>query len=82
MALHGGSIEAHSPPIDLPGIDGCEVARRLRAGASTSGLRLIALTGHGRESDTVLAREAGSDGHPVKPVDLEDLERIMAVPAE
>ena len=41
-------------------------------------LRLIALTGYGREADVNLAREAGFDGHLVKPCDFEELERMIA----
>jgi CheY-like chemotaxis protein len=52
--------------IGLPGLDGYEVARRLRAGAKTSEARLIALTGYGRDTDVALAREAGFDAHLVK----------------
>jgi signal transduction histidine kinase/CheY-like chemotaxis protein len=56
--------------IGLPGIDGYEVARRLRANPATTGMRLIALTGYGLESDQRRALEAGFDAHLVKPVDL------------
>ncbi|MEO7494759.1 MAG: ATP-binding protein [Massilia sp.] len=63
--------------IGLPGIDGYEVARRLRADPSTSGLRLVALTGYGLESDRARALDAGFDAHLVKPVDLGRLIEIM-----
>lgn len=54
--------------IGLPEIDGHEVARRLRAGAGTSGIPLIALTGYGLEHDRQSAVNAGFDVHLVKPV--------------
>jgi CheY-like chemotaxis protein len=54
--------------IGLPGIDGYEVARRLRADPQTRKIGLIALTGHGQEEDRRRALEAGFDVHLVKPV--------------
>ncbi len=55
--------------IALPGIDGYEVARRLRADPGTSSIALIALSGYGQEEDRRCAYEAGFDVHFVKPVD-------------
>jgi CheY-like chemotaxis protein len=63
--------------IGLPGLDGYEVARRLRAEQSTSDARIIALTGYGRDADVELAREAGFDAHLVKPYEFNELERLM-----
>jgi signal transduction histidine kinase/ActR/RegA family two-component response regulator len=59
--------------IGLPGIDGYEVARRLRADARTANIRLIALTGYGLEADHQRAIDAGFDMHLVKPVELDRL---------
>jgi signal transduction histidine kinase len=56
--------------IGLPGIDGYEVARRLRQNSDTQGIRLIALTGYGLEEDQRRVLEAGFDLHLVKPVDI------------
>jgi two-component system, sensor histidine kinase len=56
--------------IGLPGIDGYEVARRLRQNPETRGMRLIALTGYGLAEDQRRVLEAGFDLHLVKPVDL------------
>ncbi len=56
--------------IGLPGIDGYEVARRLRANESTRHLKLIALTGYGLAEDQRKVLEAGFDMHLVKPVDI------------
>ena len=53
--------------IGLPGMDGYEVARRMRLMAPH--VRLIALTGYGRPEDEFRAKEAGFDVHMVKPVD-------------
>jgi signal transduction histidine kinase len=59
--------------IGLPGIDGHEVARRLRASASTGDIPLIALTGYGSEQDRQSAINAGFDVHLVKPVNTNAL---------
>jgi signal transduction histidine kinase len=56
--------------IGLPGIDGYEVARRLRERSETSQIRLIALTGYGLAEDQRRVLEAGFDLHLVKPVDI------------
>lgn len=63
--------------IGLPGIDGYEVARRMRADPETSGIRLIALTGYGQESDRERAISAGFDAHLVKPVDMNALIEVI-----
>ncbi len=63
--------------IGLPGLDGYEVARRLRIHPSTADVRLIALTGYGQASDIVLTREAGFDAHLVKPYEFAELEKLM-----
>lgn len=64
--------------IGLPGLDGYEVARRLRSELEMQDVRLIALTGYGRDTDIALAREAGFDAHLVKPCDFDELEKLMA----
>lgn len=61
-----GQYDVAFVDIGLPGIDGFEVARRLRAAPGTSGLRILALTGYGEARDAALA--AGFDDHLVKPV--------------
>jgi PAS domain S-box-containing protein len=57
--------------IGLPGMDGYEVARRLRAEKPTEKLHLIAITGYGQEQDRERALQAGFDRHLVKPFDLD-----------
>jgi signal transduction histidine kinase len=66
--------------IGLPGIDGYEVARRLREDAATRAIRLIALTGYGLADDQRRVLEAGFDLHLVKPVDLNQLLEQLAAP--
>ena len=63
--------------IGLPGIDGYEVARRFRAlpGPRTF---LVALTGYSDPDDRRRAEEAGFDAHVVKPVDPDELTRLLA----
>jgi len=55
--------------IGLPGMDGYEVARRLRANPETADIKLIALTGYGSAADMQRALDAGFDIHLVKPID-------------
>lgn len=64
--------------IGLPKMDGYEVARRLRASLSTSSVRLIALTGYGQPEDIARALAAGFNGHLRKPVDLQQLQRMLS----
>ncbi|PWF43657.1 response regulator [Massilia glaciei] len=59
--------------IGLPGIDGYEVARRLRANELTRNIKLIALTGYGLAEDQRRVLEAGFDMHLVKPVAIQNL---------
>jgi PAS domain S-box-containing protein len=63
--------------IGLPGMDGYELARRLRAEGGRPAPRLVALTGYGQERDKERAAAAGFDAHLVKPVDLDDLRRVL-----
>jgi CheY-like chemotaxis protein len=64
--------------IGLPVMDGYELAARLRQMPELNGMKLIALTGYGQESDRRKSREAGFDHHLVKPVDLLILESVLA----
>ena len=59
--------------IGLPGIDGYEVARRLRKDPATRRIKLIALTGYGLAEDQRRVLEAGFDLHLVKPVSIDQL---------
>ncbi|HEV7831998.1 MAG TPA: response regulator [Caballeronia sp.] len=64
--------------IGLPGMDGFEVAREMRARAVTKTALLIALTGYGADSDKQKARDAGFDHHLVKPVSFTAIETVIA----
>jgi CheY-like chemotaxis protein/anti-sigma regulatory factor (Ser/Thr protein kinase) len=63
--------------IGLPGLDGYEVARRIRAEERSEAMRLIALTGYGQPEDRRRALDAGFDDHVVKPMDLDALVRAL-----
>jgi PAS domain S-box-containing protein len=63
--------------IGMPGMDGNEVARAIRAEAHHDGVRLIALTGWGLEGDRERTRASGFDHHLTKPVDLAALQRLL-----
>ena len=67
--------------IGLPGIDGYEVARRLRSRLGPEELLLVAVTGYGQPADRQRAREAGFDHHLVKPVAMEQLLPLLEAPA-
>jgi signal transduction histidine kinase len=64
--------------LGLPGLDGLEVARQLRAALGAS-VRLVALTGYAQEEDRRRTQEAGFDAHLPKPVELDELNRVLAV---
>ncbi len=64
--------------IGLPGIDGFEVAKRMRREPLLNNVTLIALTGYGQETDKQQAREAGFDHYLVKPADIRKVQEILA----
>jgi len=68
--------------IGMPGLNGYEVARRLREQPWASGVRLIAVTGWGQEHDKDDALAAGFDAHVTKPVDAETLLATLRTLAE
>ncbi len=63
--------------IGLPGMDGYEIARRLRGHAQLKEVKLIAVTGYGQEADRLQSQEAGFDYHLVKPVDAQKLQGVL-----
>jgi signal transduction histidine kinase/CheY-like chemotaxis protein len=64
--------------IGLPGLDGYEVARRVRGTAEGMRIKLVALTGYGQDDDRARAQAAGFDAHLVKPVAPGHLQRVLA----
>jgi signal transduction histidine kinase len=75
-----GEFRPHAVLLDLgmPGMDGFEVARRLRADPAQAGLLIVALTGWGQEEDRRRTRASGFDHHLTKPVDVDALLDILA----
>ncbi|HEY2158020.1 MAG TPA: response regulator [Isosphaeraceae bacterium] len=56
--------------MNLPGLDGWEATRQIRAAAQTKAIPIIALTAHGMPTDKARSLEVGCDDHHTKPVDL------------
>lgn len=77
-AAHDFSPEAVFLDIGMPGMDGYEVARRLRHELRASSVVLLALTGWGQQEDKRRAAEAGFDHHLTKPVEPSALENLLA----
>ncbi len=63
--------------IGLPGMDGYEVARRLKCLKECSKTPLVALTGYGSEKDRERSTEVGFYAHLVKPIDIGTLEKLL-----
>lgn len=63
--------------IGLPGMDGYEIAERLREQPESSRAVLVAITGYGQDEDRRRSREAGIDHHLVKPVAPETLHKLL-----
>ncbi|MEP6546823.1 MAG: ATP-binding protein [Gammaproteobacteria bacterium] len=66
--------------IGLPGMNGYELAEKLRSLPELTGVRLIALTGYGKAEDHDRTTAAGFDHHLVKPVDALTLQQALATP--
>ena len=64
--------------IGMPGMDGYEVARRIRSQPWGRAAKLVALSGWGQESDRKRSREAGFDTHCIKPLDPQRLSMLLA----
>jgi PAS domain S-box-containing protein len=66
--------------LGMPGMDGFEVARRLRGQPGSDGTLLVALTGWAQEEDRRRCYEAGFDGHLPKPLEWDALRQFLAHP--
>jgi PAS domain S-box-containing protein len=64
--------------VGMPKLNGYEATRRIRDQPGGQSVTIIAVTGWGQEGDRTQSREAGCDGHLVKPVRLADLEKLLA----
>jgi signal transduction histidine kinase len=65
--------------IGMPGMDGYEVARRIRANPANRTMQLIALTGWGQDEDRQRSAAAGFNHHLVKPADVDKLRQLLSV---
>jgi two-component system CheB/CheR fusion protein len=79
------SALAHLPQVvvldlGLPRLDGCTIARQLRATPGLAKALLVALTGHGLEQDRQRCRDAGFDHFLLKPAHPADLLRLLPPP--
>ncbi len=79
-AVRNGRFDVALVDIGLPGIDGYEVARRIRTLPNAKTMTLIALTGYGQETDKQRAFSAGFDDHLTKPVKIEQLQALLNRP--
>ena len=78
-----GSLESFDPDavlldIGMPGMDGYEVSRHVRASPRYGDVLLIALTGWGQDDDRERSKRAGFDYHFVKPPDINRMRSILA----
>jgi signal transduction histidine kinase/ActR/RegA family two-component response regulator len=64
--------------IGMPGLNGYDVARRIRSESWGTAMRLVALTGWGQHEDKTQATEAGFDAHLTKPVEMSALRELVA----
>jgi PAS domain S-box-containing protein len=64
--------------IGMPRLNGYEATRRIREQPWGRDIAVIALTGWGQEEDRARSKEAGCDGHLVKPIHLPDLEKLLS----
>lgn len=63
---------------ELPGMDGYEAARHLHRNPAHEGVRLVAMTGYGQDSDRARLKATGFDVHLVKPIEASDLRDLLA----
>ena len=76
------SIAARLPSLilmdlQMPGVDGLTLTRRLKADPVTRQITIIALTAYAMKGDAERAREAGCDGYVSKPIDVHALPQIV-----
>lgn len=64
--------------LQMPGIDGYELTRRLKGNPATRGIVIIAVTAYAMKGDEQRALEAGCDGYITKPIDTRSLPEVIA----
>jgi len=77
-----GELEAFMPrlilmDLQLPGMDGLELTRRLKADPARCNISIIAVTAYAMKGDEEKARAAGCDAYVAKPIDIETLPRMV-----
>jgi two-component system cell cycle response regulator DivK len=83
-ALHAFRLITERQPrlilmdLQLPGMDGLEATRRLKAEPATADIIIIALTAYAMKGDDAKARAAGCDGYITKPIDVVTLPGVIA----
>jgi CheY-like chemotaxis protein len=68
--------------ISMPGMNGYETCRQLRANPRSAGAFIVALTGWGQDQDKLNAMKSGFDAHLTKPADFDLLEKLLAEASE
>lgn len=76
IAVKGGT-QLFVLDIGLPGMDGYELARRLRSHPATADAVIVALTGYGQANDRLQSKAAGFDDHFIKPLDMSKLDELL-----
>lgn len=64
--------------LQLPGMDGLELTRKLKADPATREIRIVAITAFAMKGDEQKALAAGCDGYMSKPIDVRSLSRLVA----
>jgi len=64
--------------VGMPRLNGLDAARRIREQSWGKSIVILALTGWGQDNDRIQSRIAGCDGHLVKPLNLPDLQNLLA----
>jgi signal transduction histidine kinase/DNA-binding response OmpR family regulator len=77
-AAQGFHPDAVLLDLGLPGFDGYEVARRLRAQPEFKDVLLVAVSGYGQEEDRIRSRQSGFNHHLTKPVDFDLLAQVIS----
>ena len=80
-------VDTHRPDVilmdlQLPGIDGLELTRRIKSDPATAGIAIIAVTAYAMKGDREKALEAGCDAYVTKPIDTRTLPALIAQYAE
>jgi two-component system cell cycle response regulator DivK len=78
LALQAARPRVILMDLQLPGMDGLELTRRLKADPATRDIVIIALTAYAMKGDEQKARAAGCDGYVTKPIDVDTLPGVIA----